>query len=380
MKAAALGATLLVVVVMASATSAAPQVRAPAIDFVNWSPNGHWLAFDYARDDAYQVRVVRPDGSAERKVLDSLRRLSFSWSPNSQRLAITDGETTWVATSTGRLRGRIDGRFEDWAPGSQRLLVTRGPLPGRGPPAKIFVIGLSPRSERLLAVGDGPDWSPDSRLIAFAGGAYGPCQRRRIYVTPPDRQHVRQVSPTSGALPLDFHHVYPTWSPRGRYVAFGVMLFRSEPSGCPRHPFPEPGDADGFRVPREGGAAVALGRGYPVWSPRGDLIALQRIWSNIGIEIVTPRGNSATTFRGMRTFDWSPLGRRIAYSDDAIYVATATGDDRQELTLGRAPDWSPLGGRIAFVKENEWNGTCGDRIFLIRPDWTVERAVTRCAG
>ena len=111
-----------------------------------------------------------------------------------------------------------------------------------------------------------------------------------------------------------------------------------------------------------------------------DLIALQRIWSDIGIEIVTPRGNSATTFRGAREFDWSPLGRRIVYSDDAIYVATATGDDSQGLTLGRAPDWSSLGGRIAFVKKNEWNGTCGDRVFLIRPDRTGERAVTRCAG
>ena len=49
---------------------------------------------------------------------------------------------------------------------------------------------------------------------------------------------------------------------------------------------------------------------------------------------------------------WSPDGKRIAYVDDAGYIATmgADGGDRQRLARGTLPAWSPDGRLIAYVE------------------------------
>src|SRR5687767_11882614 len=107
----ALAATLLLGTgATASATEASSRIVSVA-----WAPDGRWIA--YVRDDygpaPAEVRVVRTDGTGDRRILRQSTRLSLAWSPDSRRLAISDYQTTWIAALVGSPR-QVVGSFGDW--------------------------------------------------------------------------------------------------------------------------------------------------------------------------------------------------------------------------------------------------------------------------
>ena len=106
-----------------------------------------------------------------------------------------------------------------------------------------------------------------------------------------------------------------------------------------------------------------------------------------GLYVVSADGSGQRRLTGsalVRTPEWSPDGRRIAFEGmhscrspgarcggtTGIYVVNADGSFRLRLArAGRAPAWSPDGRTIAFFS--------GFKIYLMNADGTEHRALTR---
>ena len=51
-----------------------------------WSPRGDWIAYTCFNKDGFFIGVIRPDGSAERRVASGYLVESPSWSPNGREI------------------------------------------------------------------------------------------------------------------------------------------------------------------------------------------------------------------------------------------------------------------------------------------------------
>ena len=150
----------------------------------------------------------------------------------------------------------------------------------------------------------------------------------------------RHMLPSVTTGPLD-----PVWSPDGRWIAFSMR-------------------GDIWKVPAEGGSAVALTKGpawhfEPAWSPDGSRIALTvDIDGNLDIGVVSADGGEVQRLTNHRQVDVEPAWSRDGAS---IYFASARSGGfrifRHDLAshtdtlvvAGFQPSVSPDGKQLAYV-------------------------------
>lgn len=208
--------------------------------FPTWSRNGKWIAYTSDRsrpgsDSAYEIYVMRLNGTGLRRVTrDRWTDDGVAWSPGGTRVVFGSnrppGDGLWVVNINGSGLRRVteDGMTPAWSPDGRTIAFAR-----RAPGSLAYEIWLvdpdgtnerrlteAPRvDDRHFAQDFVPDWSPNSREIAFSRRYRG---RRDIYVIRPDGSGLRRVTKQAGL------HDWPAWSPDGRRIAFLTTFGRRE--------------------------------------------------------------------------------------------------------------------------------------------------------
>jgi Tol biopolymer transport system component len=187
------------------------------IENIVWSPDGRKVAFlsnrllDGSEDEepfdllTRNIWVMDPDGSHALPLThftgNNLRITSFAWSPDGRKLAYISnraldgslsgarGRNLWLIHADGSSSSPLtrfnqaDCRAFSWSPDGTRLaFASNFPLDGSdhdGAPSNIWVMKFDgsaavplTSATTLVSRSDGPVWSPDGSLIAFASCTY----------------------------------------------------------------------------------------------------------------------------------------------------------------------------------------------------------------
>lgn len=274
------------------------------------------IAFSSSRDGNFEIYVMNPDGSEERRLTKQpAADLYPAWSPDGAEIAFVsmrdgDEEIFLMDASGGNVRQLTRNRPPLLVPKPDKL------SPGR-------TLASTPR----LADID-PSWSPDGEQIAFSSNRDGDFE---IFVMDRDGRNVKQLTHN------DAMDKEPVWSPDGSTIAF-----TSGRDSTTRVYFM---NADGLD---ERPLASLARSSAPSWAPDGRIAVVDG--GTIYLAESDGGNPSKLTDNGVYTLSWSPDGSQIIYMSSsggahlvAIDVETQV---KTPLTLSDSqvadPDWQPV--------------------------------------
>jgi dipeptidyl aminopeptidase/acylaminoacyl peptidase len=341
-----------------------------------WSPDGKSLAFLSARatasdsgDARTQVWLLPLGGGEPRRVTSLLNGVTgFQWSPDGTRMAVVSRSgpsDTEKSPSDVRHYKHANYKFNDtgWFDDKR---------------AHIWVIDVASGRATQLTSGDDwndsdPQWSPDSRRIAFVsdrtGKAFDEGQNTDVWA----------IDANGGPLTKISDHEEgdssPRWSPDGRTIAFISAV-------------PEKSHARIWLAPGSGGSASR-----PAADPF-DLIPSALRWAEEGralyfetgvkgashlyrVDLAARRAAPVTSGeRTVRAVDISDKTSRLAYmvNDpthlDDLHVADLNGRNERQLTRSNLELWKQL--RLVPVERVPFTGAEGwdvDGFFMKPVGW-----------
>ena len=232
----------------------------------------------------------------------------------------------------------------------------------------------------LLGGNKSPSWRSDCAEIAYV-------QNAGVSVMKSDGEHLRDLyryepggSVAAGAAN------WTAWSPDGTRLALAVENSGSGDPYWARHI---------WVVEADGSNMVQLTSGpdwdnSPAWSPDGNQIVFQRVFSEGGRQIVTidVDGSNETPLTADSTEkyvpSWSPDGADIGYvTDGQLALMAPDGSNKRVIVASHAVggllggmSWSPDSSQIAYTRDL---GECTG-IVVINADGTDERRITYLPG
>jgi Tol biopolymer transport system component len=292
-----------------------------------------------------------------------------AWSPDGKKVVYHAGQLETMHSYTRLPGSRVlnhDPRFQlefassfpTVSPDGKMIAVSeRTPDNDRSALTVWDTTGANPRriyQDQMTVMG--LDWSRDGRIAFGAGGFFDLRLNTpaRIMIVQPDGSGLKAA--TSGEGNAGF----PSWSPDGKEI---VYRFWTE------------GQSQGLKIVNVAtGAVRTLSSGYdtlPVWSPKGDVIAFNRMapdprfkYDEFDIWSIHPDGTGLKRLTDSEGNDahpaWSPDGRyilwsssRYGYRDEApltvnqpqpyaeLFVMNADGSNQQRLTDNQYEDGTP---------------------------------------
>jgi len=267
----------------------------------------------------------------------------------------TSSDIFTMTPSGGSLRQLTTWRGADfspsWSPTGSIAFVS-----DRSGSFELYKMTTSGAAQRRLTRSSGvpknnPDWAPDGRRLAFAGGR-------------PRRADMYLVRPPSPRLTIVSRHhaddAAPAWSPSGTQLVF------SSGRGGGRHLFL-------YTLESRKTIRLTAGAGAdldPAWAPDGRQVAFTRLDAAGNYDVWTldigSHAERRLTSGSAQDRDptWSPDGSEIAFvtnrevaRDYEIYVMQADGSNPRNVShdpkaFDLAPDWSSASVRLpprAFV-------------------------------
>jgi Tol biopolymer transport system component len=193
-----------------------------------FSPDGQWLAYTSRVLTRFrEIRIMRPDGTADRVLTRRNGGTSLSWTPDGRRLVFDEPEThrafahyfdlRVVEVASGRVHRLTRGmraREPDVSPDGRRVVFVHQHL-GRSELATIGLDGSGLRDLTTSAAGvqwSGPRWSPGSDTIVAS--RWRPGGWLDVVLVDPASGAVRSLTDDRAK------DVEPAWSPGGDYVVF----------------------------------------------------------------------------------------------------------------------------------------------------------------
>jgi TolB protein len=223
----------------------------------------------------------------------------------------------------------------NWSPDSRSLAFTSYM---NGYPFLYRVFPFERRPVQLLAgyagINSSPAWSPDGRLVAMTLSKDG---NPEIYLLTVATGAFRRLT-TNVSIDTE-----PTWSPTGRDIAF-----ISDRSG-PAHVYVMDTDGTNLRRLTTGGFNT-----QPRWSPKGDAIVFTTRFGNHDLWAIGPDGSNLRRLTAgpgdNESASWAPNGRHLIFQSSRqggtqLYTMLSDGSEQQVLTGGpgqaSSPAWSP---------------------------------------
>lgn len=226
-----------------------------------WSPDGSSLAFISRDSEGHAIDVLDvTTGVVHRVMTHEWSVDGLSWSPDGMQIAFF----TYYNLSVFRLWAvNVDGSdvhpltdsnsfFPDWAPDGSRLVFQR--------PTGLYVLDMARGQSRRIAINvllAQPDWSPDGHRIALAGSLPETPNSRvtsSLYTVDPDTLDFERITHRT----IDCVTA-PDWSPDSRRIAFEL--------NCANPPGIYAVDANGSHLQRLVGVEDGSFALRPTWRP-----------------------------------------------------------------------------------------------------------------
>jgi len=146
-----------------------------------WSPNGAQVLFGRTNDTSFvqELWIAAANGSGSTQVPVPDNALHARWSPHGDWIAYDNGLGIWLVKPDGTGRHPLstncsagicsdsaEFQYPRWAPDASRIACTARPNTNL-PDLYIYVLSPDSLSSVAVAPGQNPDWSLDSRLIAY---------------------------------------------------------------------------------------------------------------------------------------------------------------------------------------------------------------------
>ena len=362
-----------------------------------WSPDGRSIAFATYNDEAERVHTLDVRTGRVRRLPDALAPTwepdSFTWAPDSRRLAVWDGRRVTIhdtrAGTRRTYRTPVDVTDLFWAADGRSLVLLGG--------SRLYEVDLARATTRPLAgsrrllFGWPSTVSPRADAVAVVRGDSG---AGSLDLVSPSGRRTRVAGPSDERSPRWLDRWRLVFERAGTIVLLDLRTGQEQSLGAGRAPRPSPDsnailvhrEGDLVVLPLDGGAVRIIGNGGGgTWSPDGRRVAFVRggdelrVWSRDGEpeRLLASAGGDAPC-RWLRGPEWSPDGAAIAFDfydfdgygywlcgPQVLAVPATGGALRSIASAAEEPKWSPDGTRLLV---DIASGGVSDGVAVIAPD------------